>query len=150
MCHHISIFQCHYHKQYAGQGGLLLWPSSAFFHLFHVLILIYKTGSSKLVLQSCLWSSIRKSDVQFSGLGSPYTAAFPNYLPHVRQELINRMRVRSPRNRLASKQWRGGEHELNHRLQARCVWFLRIMRILYRQTDASPFLKGLVKEQGIV
>lgn len=86
--------------------GSITLTSSAFFHFFYVPILIYKNESSKSVLQSCLWSSIRKSDVRFSGLGVLYAAAPPNYISHFRQGFIIRLRVRSPENRLASKQWR--------------------------------------------
>ena len=78
----ISQFSCH--KLLAGQKGLLLWHSSTFLTFFYALncFLTHKSESSKLVLQACLWSSIRKSDVRLSGLGASYPEIFPNCLPH--------------------------------------------------------------------
>lgn len=139
-----SIAQCPCRNLRAGQKDLLLWPCATFLTFLYALnyFLTHKSESSELVLQSCLWSSIRKSYVRFSGLGASYPAAFLNYLPHFSRTQMRKYHQNEggKSQNCSDEEARQGEHELNRRWAQLCAKeerCLKIMRILGDNAQAN-------------
>lgn len=144
----------------AGQKDLLLWPCATFLTFLYALnyFLTHKSESSELVLQSHLWSSIRKSYVRSSGLGASYPAAFLNYLPHFSRTQMRKYHQNEggKSQNCSDEEARQGEHELNRRWAQLCAKEERCLKIMGIWGDNAQanrcklFLTGLFKEQGIV
>lgn len=147
-----SIAQCPCRNLRAGQKDLLLWPCATFLTFLYALnyFLTHKSESSELVLQSYLWSSIRKSYVGSSGLGASYPAAFLNYLPHFSRTQMRKYHQNEggKSQNCSDEEARQGEHELNRRWaqlcakEERCLKIMRIWGDNAQENRCKLFLQG--------